>query len=196
MIRARHERRGTVAPRDDRPVSDVAIARRALGEFTSVQQASQASGWDSELAGGALNAFRLAGAVALALPVAQEVVESGTNPDVGQLTLRQGFWQPKTTAVSSALTANTVANELERQQADRQDSPLAAQLDGIRRALALFTTARYSRNGDLPTHELTRELDHGITVVRGVQFRVRTPVRQLERLSSAARVWWHQRWAS
>ena len=195
VMRARHERRAAVDSRDQ-PAPAVAIARRALGELSVVQQESQATGWDGDLAGRALSAFRLAGAVALSLPVAQEVVESGTRPHDGQLTLRRGFWRPKTLAVSSALTPNTVADELDRKQVDQPGHLLLAQLDGIRRALALFTTARYSRNGDLPTDELTRELDHGMTLVRQVQFHARTPVRQLERLSNSVRLWWHQRWAS
>ena len=164
--------------------------------MTAIQQESQASGWDDALAGRALNAFRLAGAVALSLPVGREVVDTGDKLHDGQLTVRQGFWRPKTTVVSSALTPRAVANELDRRQVDQSADPLAAQLDGIRRALALFTTARYRSNGELPTDELTRELDHGITLVRRVQFRARTPIRQFDRLSTTARAWWHQRWAS
>ena len=190
-LRVRQERRGSV-PRGETPVPAAAVAHRALAEMTALQRASQEKGWDGTLAGRALAAFRLTGAVALSYPIAQQVVDTDTGDREGQLSLRRGFWRPKTTVISSALTLDAVTSAIDRMGTARPDT--AAELDDLRGALSLFTAARYGNAADLPTDVLTRELDKGMTLARRLRIRTLAPLRTAERALEAVRQWWMSVW--
>ena len=182
------------APRADRRLSLPRIVHRALGELTRVQETTAASGWSTESAGRALTALRVAGSVAVSGPVAQTAVDADTPTRAGQLRLRQGLLRPKTAMISSGLTAAALTRRLEQtrpRQPERADVELA---DDLGRAIALFTTARYNRNGSLPTDELTRELDTGIAHLKRLRWRSAAPVRYAQSLQAAAKDWWGQLW--
>ena len=188
-VRVARERRGGAA-RGDKQLPLPLIVHRALDELTRVQQATAERGWSVESAGRALAALRVAGSVAVSGSVTQTPVPAGTPARDGQLRLRHGLLRPKTAVISSGLTAATLTRRLEHTRAGRAgraDTTLAGDLG---RAITLFTSARYSRNGSLPTDELTRELDAGIAQLKRLRWRSAAPVRHASELMAAADDWW------
>jgi len=172
------------------------IVRRVLGELKALARLSQDHGWNAELVGRALAAFRLAGAATLSRPIAQTVVDAERTPREGQLRVRRGVWRPKMIAISSALTPDAMTRQIDTvRSTPRADDRLIDLADEVRDALALFTTARYSQTGDLPTDELTGELDKGITAARQLWIRTVVPVRRAGGLMRAAGTWWRQVWS-
>ena len=83
---------------------------------------------------------------------------------------------------------------------DRLDAPgggaIAGRpaLDALRRTIATFTTARYSRDGRLPDGELSRALEDGISLLNDLRWRSAAPVRHAARLGTAL-THWRRRWA-
>jgi hypothetical protein len=56
--------------------------------------------------------------------------------------------------------------------------------------ITVFTAARYSRNGSLPTDALTTELDTAIALLTRLRWRSTAPVRYATQLTD----WWNQVW--
>ena len=185
------ERRG-VAPPVDKRLPLPLIVHRALGELTHVQQATAERGWSVESTGRVLAALRVAGSVAVSEPVTQTPVPVGTPARAGQLRLRHGLVRPKTAMLSSGLTAAALTRRLEHTRTGRADGADTRLVDDLGRAIAVFTSARYSRNGALPTDELTRELDAGIAQLRRLCWRSAAPVRHASELVATADDWWHR----
>ena len=102
-----------------------------------MKAATQQDGWNSDLAGRAATALRLAGAVALGKPVSQRDAERGTSASEGQIAVRQG-WRRKRIVLSSAVTSGTP-------NANGASASRIAIWDGISQALSAFTSIRYRR---------------------------------------------------
>ena len=187
------ERRGSAAPVDRRLPLPL-VVHRALTELTGVQQATAERGWSAESVGRALAALRVAGSVAVLGPVTQTPVPVGTPAREGQLHVRHGLLRPRTAVVSSGLTAASLTRHLTRTRAGRADGADSRLVGDLGRAIAVFTSARYGRNGSLPTDELTRELDTGIAQAKRLRWRSAAPVRHASELVVAARDWWSQVW--
>ena len=195
VVRARHERRGA-RPRLEKTVPPTAIVRRIVDELTVLEHESQTDGWDRALAGRALSAFRLLGAVATSSPITQTVVDPGTEPREGQLRVRRGLWGPRTAVVSSALTPHALGRAVQRLRANHPGHETAiGELERLRETMVLLTAARYGVETELPTESLTVELSNGISFARRLRFTVLSPVRHVERFVASARTWWQQRWA-
>ncbi len=192
-VRVARERRGGAAPVDKR-LSPMLVVHRALGELSRVQQATADRGWSVESAGRALAALRLGGSVAVSAPLAQSPVEPDTAARDGQLRLRHGWLRPRHAVISSGLTAAEVTRRLEQLRHGRRDGADAALADDLGRAISVFTAARYSRNGSLPTDELTRELDTGIAQLTRLRWRSAAPVRYAQELKTLAGGWWKDVW--
>ena len=182
------------APAARLALPDSVVAARALNELTSIQHSSQDQGWNDDLVSRALTAFRLAGAIALSATVAEEVVGLGRADRDGQLSVRRGAWRQTMTTFSSSITSSAIADEIERRRAHRPDDSSLNGLGVLQNALRLFTIARYSPAGGLPTDELTGELDRGIDAVRRLRLRTRRPVRLVTTVFATARDWWDTRW--
>ena len=165
------------------------IVRCALGELTRVQQTTVERGWSVDSAGHALAALRVGGSVAVSQPVAQTTVDAGTPARDGQLRLRHGLLRPRTTVISSGLTAAAMARHLEQMRPGRAFGADTELVDDLGRAIAVFTSARYGRNGSLPTDALTRELDTGITRLTRLRWRSAAPVRYAIQLRATAGDW-------
>ena len=193
-VRIARGRRGGTA-RVDKRLPLPLIIHRALGELIRVQQATAERGWSVESAGRALAALRVAGSVAVSGPVTQTPVPAGTPAREGQLRLRHGLLRHKTELISSGLTATALSRRLAHTRAGRTTGGADITLAGdLGRAIAVFTSARYSRNGSLSTDELTRELDTGIAQLKRLRWRSAAPVRHASELVAKADDWWHREW--
>ena len=185
---ARH--RGGGAVRVDSRLPLPRIVHRALGELTRVQRTTADRGWDVDSAGHVLAALRLAGSVAVSQPVAQTTVDAGTPARDGQLRLRHGRLRPKTAVISSGLTAAALTQRLEQMRAGQAHGADTELVDDLGRAITVFTAARYSRNGSLPTDALTTELDTAIALLTRLRWRSAAPVRYATQLTD----WWNRVW--
>ena len=189
VVRLARQRGGGVVRVDSRlPLPR--IVHRALGELTRVQRTTAERGWSVDSAGHVLTALRVAGSVAVSQPVAQTTVDAGTPARDGQLRLRHGLLRPKTAVISSGLTAAALTQRLEQMRAGRAHGADTELVDDLGRAIAVFTSARYSRNSSLPTDALTRELDTGIARLTRLRWRSAAPVRYATQLTD----WWNRVW--
>jgi hypothetical protein len=174
IARAAVKRRATTAIRH-RAVSPLSVLGASLREIGTVRSQSQRDGWNSELAGRAAAAVRLAGAVALSRPVSQKEVDRNTPPSEGQIVAPPGLamLRGKKMMLSAAVTpdragsnGNSGASELWR---------------SLSQSLGAFTSARYARNG---THDGTA-LDAALAESQDAIKRLR--VRQLLRFGRSKR---------
>ncbi len=180
--------RGGGGVRVDSRLSLLRIVHRALGELTRVQHTTVERGWSVDSVGQVLTALRVAGSVAVSQPVAQMTVDADTPARDGQLRLRYGLWRPKTAVISSGLTAAAMTRRLEQMRVGRARDADTELVDDLGRAIAVFTSARYCRNGSLPTDALTRELDSGIVRLTRLRWRSAAPVRYATQLRAQLRL--------
>ena len=190
-LRARRDWRGA-SPRGAAPLTDWRVARRALGEMTAVQRASEAEGWNAGLVGRALASMRLAGAVALGRATAEVDVDRRVDDGVGQLEVRRGWIRPRTSFISSAVTSARIDHELERVRAERPSDVGA--LETIREALDLLSGVRYRPAGELPADALAAAIDAGILTLQRLQRRAAAPFRRADALWRGVRGWVGARW--
>ena len=148
VVRVARERGGG-AVRVDSRLPLPRIVHRALGELTRVQHTTVERGWSMDSVGQVLTALRVAGSVAVSQPVAQTTVDADTPARDGQLRLQHGLLRPKTAVISSGLTAAAMTRRLEQMRAGRARDADTELVDDLGRAMAVFTSARYSRNGSL-----------------------------------------------
>ncbi len=138
VARAAVKRRAAVATRH-RSISSGAVLRAAGRELGAVRAASRNEGWNSDLAGRAAAAVRLAGAVALSRPVGQKEVDRGTPPTEGQVRAARSLRNltGKSLMLSAAITPGAATN----------GKASSALWDSLSQTLGVFSAARYSRNG-------------------------------------------------
>ena len=139
-----------------------------------------------------LTALRLASAVALTAPIAQTQVRSAQSHRAGQLNIESGLWRRKTTAVSSAITLTAIEEAVESRRKIGSNDPRLECLKILREALNAFTVVRYTTNDDMPTGQMTAELDRSITAIRPLRFRTLTPVQYTTRFIESIQHWWHR----
>ena len=171
------------------------MARAVLGELRAVRDATAAGGWTGDLVARALGALRIAAALAVGRPVAQQ--ESGpaagtpADPE-GRLPVRSGLFGREMVLVSSALTERDVDRELARL---RTESPEAATaVEALRAGLAGFAGVRYGTAADVPADELAADVEAGIGVLQSLQVELFEPIRRWNRLRGGWREWAANRW--
>jgi hypothetical protein len=142
VARAFVSRRAVVASRH-RVVPPWAALRAAARELSGVRKASEQGGWTGDLAGRAAAALRVAGAVAASRPIGQRELAGEGASGEGQIVVRRGI-RRKRIALSSSITS----------------------AEGVSQPLAVFTAARYSRNGSLDGVALDSALAESQDVVR------------------------------
>jgi hypothetical protein len=160
VARAAVKRRAATASRQP-TLSAFAVVRAASHELRAVQSASQSGGWNSDLAGRAAAALRLAGAVALSRPVSHKEVDRATPPTEGQVAAAPGFnaLRGRKVVLSASVTPDSTPLN--------GTSASAAELfRALSHPLAAFTAARYSRDGGIDTTALDAALSEGRDVVR------------------------------
>jgi hypothetical protein len=160
VARAAVKRHATTATRQ-RPMSPRAVLRAASRELGAVQSESQREGWNSDLAGRAAAALRLAGAVVLSRPVTHKEVNRDTPPSEGQVAAAPGIgtWRGRRTVLSASVTPDTIAR-------NGQSASASESWRSISQALGVFTSGRYSRDGSVDGTALDVALSDARDAVR------------------------------
>ena len=143
----------------ERLMADQAVLRGVGRELAYVRRERDSGGWTPELAGRALAALRIAGTYLVGRPVslmpANKLTAEGQDvPEAGRLILRAGWPRPKRIAVSGAVTSLTMTRELARGANARR----TVLLESLGRALSIFTTAHFGRQGTLDEGALDESL--------------------------------------
>jgi len=178
--------RGTQRLRGRRPAVQAtapagAVLGRCLREVERVRAEATRSGWTPALAAQALTPFRIAGAVALSRPVAQQPADGDATAREGQLAIRHGLLGRRRMLVSAAMTGNAI--DRLRGAADGARPPDSQVLDAIRDVLSGLNAIRYGRNG-ADALELDRVLDQGGAAVRRLRAAQRWPARVAGRVTA------------
>ena len=188
LVHLRRVWRGA-GPKEQKLLAPSVVIRSVLNELTALQKAVLENGWNPELVSRTLTALRVASAVALASPIAQTQIGSTQSHRDGQLRVESSLWRRKTTAVSSAITQATIAKAVESGRQIGSDDPTLDCLEILREALNAFTVVRYAMNDDIPTAQMTTELDQTIAAIRPLRFRTLTPVRHMSRFIESIQHW-------
>ena len=191
LVQLRRVWRGS-GPKNEKLLAPSLVIRSVLSELTALQKAVLENGWSSDLISRNLTALRLASAVALTSPIAQTQVRSTQNHRDGQLKIESGLWRRTTTAVSSAITLTALGEAVESRRKIGSNDPRLECLEILREALDTFTVVRYTTNDDMPTGQMTAELDRSITAIRPLRFRTLTPVQYTTRFIESIQHWWHR----
>ncbi len=143
----------------ERLMTDQAVLRGVGRELAYVRRERDSGRWTPELAGRALAALRIAGTYLVGRPVslmpANKLTAEGQDvPEAGRLILRAGWPRPKRIAVSGAVTSLTMTRELARGANARR----TVLLESLGRALSVFTTAHFGREGTLDEGALDESL--------------------------------------
>jgi hypothetical protein len=160
IARVAVKRRAASTARQRTP-SAFAVVRAASRELGAVQSASQSGGWNGDLAGRAAAALRLAGAVALSRPVGHKEVDRATPPTEGQVAAAPGLNALRGRKV--VLSASVTPDSTPLNGTSASASELFRALS---QPLAVFTAARYSREGGVDGTALDAALSEGRDAVR------------------------------
>jgi hypothetical protein len=174
-------------PKAVKPLPLPAVLRGCLRTLSNVRTEA-AGGWTPELARQALAALRVAAALALGRPVAQEFVDGDARERSGQLTLRTGLLRRKRAVLSAATTPMTVATRL------RQQPPGGARarvdLEQIGDALKVFGVASYGRAPEPDGSELNTALDNAVEAIRRLRVSSLWPMRTANAMARAVTGLW------
>jgi hypothetical protein len=153
-----------------RPLPSRIVLRGCIHGVEVLKEEVARDGWSPERAGRALAALRVAAAVALGTPVAQELLDNKRPAREGQLVVRTGFLGAKRAVVSAPLTPASIEGLLVDRHSMGLRSRFAPALEQIRDALRVFDAARYKRDGDLDLTALDVALDCGTSAIRRLRY--------------------------
>ena len=163
-----------------------AVLRACLRATSRLHDDVAREGWTPQLVGRALTIFRIAAAVALGRPVAQEIVGRHAAPREGQLALRRGIFRPKFAMASTSTTPGTIARTLNHPNGTGPSPRTQAVLADLGESLVAFRAARYGRAGRLDSTALDAALEHGTAAVRKLRVAKRWPMRTAGALARSA----------
>ena len=163
-----------------------AVLRGCLKNAAALKEDVVRDGWTGERAGRALSVFRIASAVALGRPVAQEIVEAHVAPGDGQLAVRKGRFRPKRALISASTTSGTIARTLDDTNGHRPNPRTELLLNELQESLVAFRAARYGRSGQLDTASLDAALEHGTDALKKLRVANLWPVRTAGALAKTA----------
>jgi hypothetical protein len=169
-----------------RPLSPAAVLRGCVRAAARVRQDVAREGWSAELAGRAMSVVRIASAVALGRPLAQQIVEPRVAPRDGQLALRKGLFRPKRALVSASTTSATIATALADTNGKRPGPRTELLLIELQESLVALRAARYGRNGQIDTTALDAALDQGTGALKRLRVAHFWPVRTAGALARSA----------
>jgi hypothetical protein len=169
----------------ERVMPDLAVLRGVGRELSAVKRERESSGWNAELAGRALSAFRVLASYATGQRVSKLAQSSaagqrstnGLASHDGQLFMQTGFPKRKRIIVSGSATPATVAREAARLSTNG-GAARAQQLEALQQALARLTAAQYSRNGSIDDTGLDESLDTGFQLLRRLKIEHTWPIRR------------------
>jgi len=146
-----------------------------LNTLAEVSAEAGKVGWSPDLARRALAALRIAGAVAMDRPVAQNVADPDASEREGQITVRTGWLRPKRVRLSASVTSKSITRHLDDRR--RLRASARARLESIAEALGLLSTASYGRNGKADASSLDAAIESGTNAIRGLRASARWPMR-------------------
>jgi hypothetical protein len=152
-----------------------AVLSGCLDTISEVGADASKTGWSPGLARRAVAAMRIAGAVALERPVAQDFVGSDAVERDGQVTVRKGWIRPRRVLISASVTSKAIASHLGNGR--RLRASTRARLETISDALGVFSAASYGRNGKPDTSALDAAVDSSKDAIRGLRSSSRWPMR-------------------
>jgi hypothetical protein len=173
-------------PSARRPLAPSVVLRGCARAAARLRQDVAREGWSGELAGRAMSVVRIASAVALGRPIAQEIVEPNVAPRDGQLALRRGLLRPKRALLSASTTSATIATTLADTNGRRPSPRTEVLLNELQESLAVLRTARYGRNGQLDTTALDAALERGTDALKKLRVAHFWPVRTAGALARSA----------
>jgi hypothetical protein len=146
-----------------------------LDAISEVAEDASRTGWSPRLARRAGAAMRIAGAVALDRPVAQDFVGPDAVEREGQVTVRKGWIRPRRVLLSASVTSKSIASHLDN---GRRFRPVSrTRLESIAEALGVFSAASYGRNGKADASALDAAVESSKDVIRGLRTSARWPMR-------------------
>ncbi len=164
------------SPVRTRNLTAAALMRACVREAARLAAHKGSARWTPESAGCALAVFRIAGAVALSQPVAQVEAPQGAVPDEGQLSLRKSWWGSKRVLICAPTTERALSSRLAAGNGKALSAGTQAVLEGIRQALAVFSTASYARDAMLDPAALDLALQQGTAALRQLRLFTLWPV--------------------
>jgi hypothetical protein len=171
--------------------SDAAILSGAGRELADARRQAEAAGWTDDAISRALNALRIAGAVATGRPVSQVRAKPGEQPREGQIALRAGLFGRRRVLVSGSATPVTIARELN----DLGDGRRRAALEQLQSALAAFTAAGFRSGERFDGSPLTEAASSAADVFKRLAFERRWPMRQFTSVGARLNAVGHQAWS-
>ena len=163
-----------------------AMLRGCLREISRLKSEVAREGWSSERVAAALSVFRVAGAVALELPVTQGQVAVNVPRRAGQFTVPKGILRSTRTSLSAPITADAIDRYRATDHAGQSNGRSQQMLEGIRESLRVFSAARYGRNGNLNAELLDQALEEGGNALRRLRVAALWPVRTAGALAKSA----------
>jgi len=146
-----------------------------VNSLAAVGSDAARDGWSPALARRAVAALRVAGAVALEQPVAQDFADQDAVERDGQITTRAGWFRSQRVLLSAAVTQRTIAHHLGNGRRVRASS--RARLEPIGEALGVLTVASYGRDGKADASSLDAALESSQAAVRSLRTSARWPLR-------------------
>lgn len=170
---------------EDRPVSDVVVLALAERELASVQRESEEQGWSEALLSRALSALRVVAASALGRPMSQRVAVAGGQSGDGCLILQRAGRGGKEMTISSPVTSEDVARELNRLP---PTAPFAARqlLESLRAELTTLVAAQYGREVEMNRDSLDTALTSALALARSLKAERSRPGEYFRRLMGRA----------
>jgi hypothetical protein len=158
------------------------VLRGCLRTLAQVRSEAAQTGWTPELAARALAALRVAGALALGRPLAQEFVGRDARERSGQLSIQTGMLGRKRAVLSAPTTAASIASRLQHAPPARAESRV--KLEQIADALHAFGTVTYGRAAHEPdASALNSALDNALAAIKRLRFGSLWPMRTAQAMA-------------
>jgi hypothetical protein len=164
-------------PAAARPLPLGFVLRGCLRAASNIREQVARDGWSQDLAGRALTVFRIASAVALGRPVAQQIVDRHITAHEGQLALRKGIFRRKIALISTSTTSGTISRSIGDVNNLPPNARTQALLTILSESLVVFRGARYGREGQLDTTALDAALENGTDALKRLRFAKLWPMR-------------------
>ena len=152
-----------------------AVLSGCLDTISEVSADASKTGWSPDLARRAVAAMRIAGAVALERPIAQDFVGADAVERDGQVTVRKGWIKRRRVLLSASVTSKVIASHLGNGRRLRPNARV--RLETISDALGVFSAASYGRNGKPDASALDAAVDSSKDAIRGLRSSARWPMR-------------------